>query len=221
MKKELIHPVFLSASKFTDDIFWKQIYEDLAYGKTPYGSYFSKGFFCCNFKNKEFSYKIDDKSPEKLYVDILNLLQNKLGVYSSSDKARRIADFEKLEKEIKDIRSNKWTNIKKKNARDFMIENYIVDMKNKYNIPDKELKKLHLYINVGIIFKTISHKDIIYEDGKIINIEGIDYKDNKIICKDLLENVEVGSVKLVFQEKKLLSDTWKKYLTTRTFTDIF
>lgn len=221
MKKELLYPVFLNASKFSDDIFWKQIYEDLAYGKTPYGSYFSKGFFCCNFKNKEFSYKVDDKSPEKLYDDILNLLQNKLGLCSSNDKAKKIADFEKLENEIKEIRNNKWTNIKKKNVRDLMIENYIIEMKKTHNIPEKEIKQLHHYINVGIVFKTISNKDIIYENGKIVSINGIEYKDNKIICKDLLENIEVGTIKLIFQEKKLLSDTWKKYMINKIFTDLF
>jgi hypothetical protein len=221
MKKELIYPIFLESAKYAEDIFWRQIYEDLAYGKTPYGSYISKGFFCCNFKNKEFSYKIENKAAEKLYTDILNLLQNKLGLCSSNDKAKKIADFEKLENEIKEIRNNKWTNIKKKNTRDFMIENYIIDFKNKYNISEKEIKKLHLYINVGIVFKTISNKDIIYENGKILSIDGIEYKDGNIICKDLLDNVEVGTVKLVFQEKKLLSEIWKKYQTVKLFTDLF
>ena len=39
----------------------KYIFEDLAYGKTPYGAYFNKDFLCCSFKGKEFSYKLDFK----------------------------------------------------------------------------------------------------------------------------------------------------------------
>lgn len=220
MKKELIFPIFLEASKFAEDVFWKQIYEDLAYGKTPYGSYFSKGFFCCNFKNKEFSYKVEDKSANKLYTDVYTLLHDKLGICSSNDKAKNIADFEKLESEIKEIRNSKWSSIKKKNSRDFMIENYIVEMKQQHNISDKEIRKLHLYINVGIIFKTITQKDIIYENGKILSINGVEYVDGKIRCRDLLENIETGNIKIIFQEKKNFCDLWKKYLVTRTFTDL-
>ena len=58
---ELIYPFFIDCCKYTDDIFWKFVFEDLAYGKTPYGIYLTKNFLCCNYKGKEFSYKIDSK----------------------------------------------------------------------------------------------------------------------------------------------------------------
>ena len=32
---ELLYPIFLEASKHTKDTFWKYIFEDLAYGRTP------------------------------------------------------------------------------------------------------------------------------------------------------------------------------------------
>ena len=77
MKKEILYPVFLECLQFTNDFFWENIFEDLAYGKTPYGTYINKDFLCCNYKDKEFSYKIEKKEPELLYNDILFLLGKK------------------------------------------------------------------------------------------------------------------------------------------------
>jgi hypothetical protein len=61
VKREIVYPVFLECCQYADDIFWENVFEDLAYGKPPYGTYISKGFLCCSFKNKEFSYKIERK----------------------------------------------------------------------------------------------------------------------------------------------------------------
>ena len=85
-KKEIIYPVFLECCQYTNDIFWENIFEDLAYGKTPYGTYISKDFLCCNYKDKEFSYKIEKKPSNQLYSDIYGLLHKKLGLLSQRDK---------------------------------------------------------------------------------------------------------------------------------------
>ena len=63
IKREIIYPIFLECCQFTDDKFWENVFEDLAYGKTPYGTYISKDFLCCSYKKKEFSYKIEKKLP--------------------------------------------------------------------------------------------------------------------------------------------------------------
>ena len=39
MKKEIIYPMFLRIASSMEDTFWKYIYEDLSYGKCPYGIY--------------------------------------------------------------------------------------------------------------------------------------------------------------------------------------
>ena len=62
VKKELLYPIFLECSQHADDTFWENIFEDLAYGKAPYGTYISKDFLCCGYKKKEFSYKIEKKT---------------------------------------------------------------------------------------------------------------------------------------------------------------
>ena len=65
-KREIIYPIFLNCCQFTNDPFWQNIFEELAYGKTSYGIYISKNFICCNQKRKEFSYKIENKEVKRL-----------------------------------------------------------------------------------------------------------------------------------------------------------
>ena len=89
IKREIIYPIFLECCQFTDDKFWENVFEDLAYGKTPYGTYISKDFLCCSYKKKEFSYKIEKKLPKDVYNDVYDLLTNKLGLLSPLEKSKK------------------------------------------------------------------------------------------------------------------------------------
>jgi hypothetical protein len=180
VKKEILYPVFLECLQFINDAFWENIFEDLAYGKTPYGTYISKDFLCCNYKDKEFSYKIEKKDPETLYNDIYSLLGKKLGILSLRDKTNRQIDFQNIENELKECRKN-WANIRKKNIKDLLIERYVLNMKTKYSLSYKQSQTLLSTIFIGLVFKVISVKDIKYSDGSITEIDGItfDEKDFK------------------------------------------
>ena len=137
LKKEILYPVFLECLKFINDSFWENIFEDLAYGKTPYGTYINKDFLCCNYKNKEFSYKIEKKDPKTLYNDIYSLLGKKLGILSIRDKTNRQIDFQNIENELKECRKN-WSNIRKKNIKDLLIE-YKHKIRNDYKFYSQDL----------------------------------------------------------------------------------
>jgi hypothetical protein len=212
MKREIIYPVFVDASKFIDDCFWKQIFEDLAYGYAPYGSYFSKGFFCCSYKGKEFSYKVESNDAQKIFMDVHHLLANRMGIASSHDRARKIQDFERLRDEFHEIRNSKWNSIKRKTSRDFIIESFIVDMKKQHRLSDGEARKLNALISIGLLFKSISHKDIQYADGKIVSINGITFERGKVNFEPSTFVTTEPSLSIIFQEKALLSELWYKYV---------
>ena len=75
-----------------EDTFWKYIYEDLSYGKCPYGIYLQNDYICCFIKGKEFSYRIiEDKSD--VLDDIHNLLKNRAGILSDKEKIQQKEDF--------------------------------------------------------------------------------------------------------------------------------
>ena len=86
-KFDLLYPILLECCQYISDNFWKNVFEDLAYGKCPYGIFISNSFLYCNYKDKRFSYKIDiNQSSKQLYNDIYNLLYNKFQLRSNLDK---------------------------------------------------------------------------------------------------------------------------------------
>ena len=211
IKKEILYPMFLECFQFTTDSFWENVFEDLAYGKTQYGTYINKNFLCCNYKNKEFSYKIEKKDPLLLYNDVYNLLVKKLGLLSVRDKLNKKIDFNNIEEDLKNARKN-WNNIRKKNIKDLLIENYVINMKNKYNLNVSQSRKLISTIFIGLIFKVFSVKDINYDDGVITSIDGITFEDNKVILERDIYDIENDYRKCILIDKQLISDNWEKYL---------
>jgi hypothetical protein len=211
IKKEIIYPIFLQCCQYTNDVFWENVFEDLAYAKTPYGTYINKDFLCCNYKDKEFSYKIEKKDPKQLYEDVYDLLARKFGLLSQRDKLKKKIDFYNIEEEIKEGRKN-WSSIKKKNIKDLLIENYVIDMKNKFCLSLKQARYLLSIIFISMVFKVITIKDIHYSNGKIENIEGIQIKKKEIILERDIYNIESEFNNCILIESNLMSDNWEKYL---------
>jgi hypothetical protein len=211
VKKDIIYPIFLECIEHIDDKFWENIFEDLAYGKTPYGTYINKNFFSCNYKDKEFSYKIEKNDPEQLYNDIYSLLNTKLGLLSPRDKIKKKTDFINIEDEIKEGRKN-WSKIRKKNIKELLIENYVIAMKNKYSLTIKQVKYLLSVIFIGMVFKIINTKDIHYNDGVINKIDGIGFKKREVIILRDIYDIDINTTNIILEEKNLISYNWNKYL---------
>lgn len=212
IKKEIIYPIFLECSQIAIDNLWKNIFEDLSYGITPYGTYITKEFLCCGYKDKEFSYKIDPKGNSTLiYNDIYSLLTNNLGILSNKEKNKKRLDFNKIEQDIKDSRKC-WSSIKKKNAKDLLVEKYVIDMKNKYSLTIKQSRYLLSAVFIALILKVLTPKDIVYEDGKIVNIVGIEFENKKIIIKKNIYGINVSFSPEIVIDKKAMYDNWEKYL---------
>lgn len=211
IKKDIVYPIFIECLQFTEDIFWENIFEDLAYGKTPYGTYISKDFLCCKYKKKDFSYKIERKDPKILYEEVYNLLANKLGLLSSEEKIKKKKLFNELETNLKQSGKN-WIDIKKKNVKETLIELYVTKMKNKYSLTLAQSRYLMSIIFIAIVFKVITNKDIEYENGVIHNIKGIDFVKKQIIIEKELYKLETSFAPDIVLDKKLMADSWEKYL---------
>ena len=211
-KQEIIYPIFLDCCHYAKESFWKHIFEDLAYGKTPYGTYITKDFLCCKYKSKEFSYKIENKDVEILYNDIYNLLSNKFGLLSENEQFNKRIKFHSVADNIIESR-NSWSNIRKKNVKDLLLELYVLNMKRKYNLSIKQGKYLRSLIFIGLVLKVFTSKDIIYDNNEIKDIKGIEFENNKIIVKkkmyDITNNIIYPNVII---EKKYMFDSWEKYL---------
>ena len=215
-KREITYPVFLECCKHATDVFWENVFENLAYGKPPTGTYISKGYIVCGYKGKEFSYKIERKDSKIIYDELCKLFKDNLGILSQKEKLQKKIVFDELEKNIKESRRD-WSSIRKKNVKDMMFEKYVLDMKKEHGLTFKQCKYLLSVIFLSMMFKTITAKDIEYDNDKIERIEGIDFEEGKIILKRPI-NVPVCDQDTLIDETssvkipEKMSENWERFL---------
>ena len=216
-KKEVQFPYLLECCKFTKNMFWENIFENLAYGISPYGTYISKGFLCCSYKKKEFSYKLERKDIEIAYNDIHELLSEKLGILSHMETMQKKLTLFELEKN--QTIHLKWSDIRKKNTKELHIELYICRMRHKYSLSIEQSKYLLYMLYISIAFKLILPTDINYKNERIININGITFSKNKIhFDNDIYKNTE-GEISYDKKKSEIkneslssMSEYWDKYI---------
>jgi hypothetical protein len=105
-----------------------------------------------------------------------------------------------------------WSNIKKKNIKEIMIENFAISMKGKYNLSLSQTRYLVSIIFLAFIFKVISSNDIIISNGQIDSINGIEFENGKIIMEKDIYDMNATITPEIIIEKKLMSDEWYKYV---------
>ena len=205
---KLIYPIFLKCCKFSRDNFWKFILEDLAYGNCPYGTYIVKNYLCCNYKGKEFSYKIDSKKdPNIIYLEIYDILHNKFGLLSNKDKTqnRKLFFMKGGESDIKEP-------FKKKYMKLILIEEFVENATKKYNLSFEQMLELYSIILTGFSLKSININSVITINNKIEKIDGIVFtKGNVAYNLNIYKQVTAPS--LIIKDNNFLSDYWVKYLS--------
>lgn len=206
------YPQFIQCINYTDDVFWQNIFTDLAYGKTPYGIYIAKNdFLCCSFKNREFNYKIENKPGEVLYKEIFKLFSTKMNILSNVQKLDMKDKFKILQKN--NILNSDWASIKKKNLKDYSIEKYVIEMKNKHSLNIKQTKRLFSIITICAIFKIINTENINYENGNIQSIDCINYENGKVLFD---ENLFINNIsknpEIVLDNKVYMCANWNKFI---------
>lgn len=175
---EISHPLFIICSKYTDDIFWKQIIKNLAYGITPNGVFIEKNYIRCNLKNKHFSYKIDkQKDMEIIFNELRYIFEHTLNIKSVHGKLQNTIDEQNTRL---NTHYDKWNDIKKKSIKELVIELYVLNMKRKYDLSFKQSGELMSTIMAAIMFKYIGPSHIHFNNGNIIKIDGIHFEHKKV-----------------------------------------
>ena len=165
--KKLVYPFFLDCCQYTDNVFWGNIFFNLAFGIPPIGTYISQDFLCCSLNQKEFIYEIEKKDSKIIYNEVYSLLKNHLGIFSYQDEAGKINDIKN------------WKDIKTKKMKELLIELYVLRMRTKYSLSIKQARYLLSTILIAMALKLITVNDIDYSNGRINKIEGINFSKNK------------------------------------------
>lgn len=220
-RDELMHPVFLNCCRFAVDIFWKNLFEDLAYGITPYGTYIANDTINCRSSSGAIvSTLIDNIDPEKTYIDVYNILFNVMNISSPEQRIQAQDVFRTIEESTLSARQQ-WTDIRKKNTKDILIDIFISKNKEKYNLSLRDSINLKTNITSALAFGTITSADIHMDEGYIVSIDSISFKDGKVInstpphttidndISDITETIQSIDIK---NKTKSISDLWKKYI---------
>ena len=182
-KTTLLYPIFLTCTQFVeDDNYWKSLYEDFAYGQCPYGMFISNDYLCCNYKNRKFSYKINqNKNPHDFYLEINNILLN-FGLQSKQDT------LSNKSLSLNNTDFPNWKSIKKKSIKKSLIEKFIIEKSKQYNINEYTSRKLYNQIILGMLLKTILSSDVTCYNIDIYNINGLTfYEGGYKFDKDILD----------------------------------
>ena len=215
-----MHPVFLNCCRFAVDIFWKNLFEDLAYGITPYGTYIANDTINCRSSSGAIvSTLIDNIDPEKTYTDVYNILFNVMNISSPEQRIHAQDMFKNIEESTSTAR-REWSDIRKKNTKDILIDIFISTNKEKYNLSLRDSINLKTNIVSALAFGTITSADIHMDRGYLVGIEGISFEDGKVInaTPPHMDDDDIGDVIDSIQsidintKTKSISDLWKKYI---------
>jgi hypothetical protein len=210
----ILFPIFLKCCHYLQDPFWVYIFEDLAYGRCPYGIIIHNDCIYSILKNKEFTYSFKDKSPDSISIELSNILGAKLHMLSQQDHFRFRIKYQEDMKNFMDTLSN-WNDIKKKNLRYLLLEHFTISKKQELHYSIAFTRKLYSLIFIGIQFKTILSKHIHYCDRRITNIDGIICQPKYIKCS---YNIFISKNNTLISSKSKtisrISLGWKRYLST-------
>jgi hypothetical protein len=194
---------------------------DCARGKFP------RGF---NFKNNLLNHKKGSKitsleltnSATEVFSDTMNFFQCAAGIMSAKDRHKlQQKEEEKLLEEMEKDTDLSWGKIRKENLKEVLITEFIADVAKKMNFDDQEKKELTTTVKKGIMLKCFNSNNIIMEEGKIVEIDGLIYNEETneyeidqeyIPEKNFRKESGLGVEKDEEKPEINFLEIWKKYL---------
>lgn len=174
---KIINPIFLSCSERLEDPYWKDIFENASRNKFPRGFMYKNSLLTHKKGTRIQRIEIPDSVSEALSL-CLSFFKQAAGLMSEMDR-------EKMQREISQELLDKyalekisWKDIKKEKVRNLLINEYIRDVAIKLNLNHEGFVELSTLIHKGFLFKRFIKNDVIFEQGKVIGINGliIDYE---------------------------------------------
>jgi hypothetical protein len=209
MKAVILYPVFLECLAFcTGDSFWSYVFEDMAYGRPPFGTYMNHNYLCCAHRGHEFSYRIDTGKPvEKIFHEVSTLLREKMGLVSQEESEKRRRAMQPS--------SSQAGHDNKKIVRETALEQFVLRQKFLYKYSNGFVQKLFSVLLIGFLLKTISLHDIVYKGDRIENISCVEFHpSNRVVIRRNLYALREGAkhAREPSPVKGLLSMAWAPYL---------
>lgn len=216
MSDIIFYDRFLECERFTLDSYWKKIFNNCARGKFPKQTRYNHEENVIIYKNENNNnvvVNLPDNS-EKLYNVLIDIFREKLGLFSPLDFHFKKEEIEALKDgETIDL-DCEWKKIKPKFIKDDLIMNYILKLKDKYDLSYSQAKKIFVTINLGMQSKKITSEDFDFRDREIKNINGVvfDNRTKKVIITNKSKKVSSSSEKNNTNNSHKFTTSIEKYL---------
>ena len=163
MGKVLRFPHILAGSTKFKNPYWRQIFNGLAYGRSPQETYIRNGFLCCDKAGKRFTYKLTGNTSETICDDIKQLLCSVLDIKQQREKSLRKHVYK-----VKEM-PDSWRNIKSKGTKTFLLELHAIHLsKQTGEDPNDILARFNFLID----FRTYGEDYIVHmHEGRIDHID--------------------------------------------------
>jgi len=219
--RPIVNPIFEKCVSLTEDRFWQAIFMDCARGKFP------RGF---NFKNNLLTHKKASRlttlelsnSATEVFSGTMNFFQSTAGIMSVKDRQKlQKMEEEKLLEEMEKDTDITWSQIRKENLKEVLITEFITDVSKRMNFNEEEKNELTTTVKKGIILKCFNSNNIIMEEGKIVEIDGLvyneetnEYEIDEIYIPEKTSRKEIGLGVEKEENKPEINflEIWKKYL---------
>lgn len=184
MSHVVIYPAFLECQKYTADQYWKDTLMMCASNKFPKGSRYDSDTHTIHIRNTAEKSKYSEAiplptEPRELFNFLVELFREKLDLYSSLDIKLKRREIENIKESLSIRLDCTWKQLKPRSLRDNIIIQYVLRLKDEYNLSPKEVKDLFNEINMGFHFKNINSDDVEYEKGEIIRINRLEKVEGK------------------------------------------
>ena len=151
----------------------------------------------------------------------MSFFQSAAGIMSKEDRKKiQRKEEEKILEQIEKESEKSWKDIKKENLKEVLISEFILDICEKMNFNEEEKRELTTTIKKGIILKCFNGDNIIMEDGRIVEIEGLVYNektreyeiDEEYMIRRNRKETDLGIEKVKDKPNAVFIEMWRKYL---------
>jgi len=216
MSEIIFYDRFLECERFTLDSYWKKIFNNCAKGKFPKYTRYNHEESVIVYKNENNNNIIVNlpDNPEKLYNVLIDIFREKLGLFSPLDFHFKKEEIEALKDGESVDLDCEWKKIKPKFIKDDLIMNYILKMKDEYDLSYSQAKKIFITINLGIQSKKITSDDFDFRDREIKNINGVVFnpRTKKVVITNKSKKSSGSSEKNNSGVNRKFTSSIEKYL---------
>lgn len=208
--------VFTEASKYTNSSFWQIQLTNAGQGIFPLNFGFDNGLLLYVDDRNDNHYIPISSEPDHACEQFISFLKER--GYDSPEGKSSSRYFDRVDNGIR----NSWTGGCRRIYKNKMMESFIIDSAKKYNLTQKETKKLRLLIKEGLIIKSITKDNIVVSNLKVVEIKGLTFDPETRqfnLSSEYQQKIKIPEVKNTNNQFKLTySQEWLNYI--KKYTDI-